>query len=349
MRFFCSPHHQDSALFPFIGQLERAAGFARDDPLSVKLDKLEALIAPNPPVESDAPLLAELLSLPFDNRYPVLDLTPPRKKEKIFEALLRQFTGLARRQPLLMIFEDLHWADPTSHELIDLTISQVARMPMLVVATFRPEFQPPWTGRRHVTTLPLRRLGREEAGQLVRGIIAATVALSSEIVDEIVERTDGVPLFLEELTQAVVETAISGADPGKAAVLSVPAPSPAIPATLHASLMARLDRLGSTAKEVLQLGAAIGREFSYELLAAAGQWTDPELRNALGRLIAAGLVFQRDTPPRASFLFKHALVQDTAYSMLLRGPRRSLHARIAGPRRETALRARRRRLVVRAV
>jgi predicted ATPase len=168
--------------------------------------------------------------------------------------------------------------------------------------------------------LSLRRLGREEAGKLVRGIVAATVALPSEIVDEIVERTDGVPLFLEELTQAVVETAISGADAAKAAVLSVPAPSPAIPATLHASLMARLDRLGSTAKEVLQFGAAIGRDFSYE----------GELRSALGRLVAAGLLFQREMPPRASFLFKHALVQDTAYSMLLRGPRRSLHARIAG-------------------
>ena len=327
LRYFCSPHHRDSALFPFIGQLERAAGFARDDAPSVRLDKLEALIAPNAS-ESDAPLLAELLSLRFDNRCPALDLTPQRQKETTFEALLRQFAGLASRQPVLMIFEDLHWADPTSRELLDLIVGQVARMPMLLVATFRPEFQPPWAGQPHVTTLSLGRLGREEAGELVREITAATAALSSEIVDEIVERTDGVPLFLEELTQAVVETAISGADAGKA-VLSVPAPSPTIPATLHASLMARLDRLGSTAKEVLQFGAAIGRDFSCELLTAAGQWTDRELRGALGRLVAAGLLLQREIPSQTSFLFKHALVQDIAYSMLLRGTRRSLHARIA--------------------
>ena len=329
LRFFCSPHHQDSALFPFIGQLERAAGFARDDLLSARLDKLEALIAPNAPAESDAPLLAELLSLRFDNRYPALDLTPPRKKEKTFEALLRQFAGLARRLPVLMIVEDLQWADPSSRELLDVTVEQIERQPVLLVATFRPEYQPPWAGQPHTTTLSLRRLGREEASELVRGITAATAALSTEIVDEIVERTDGVPLFLEELTQAVVETAISCADASKA-VLSVPASSPAIPATLHASLMARLDRLGSTAKEVLQFGAAIGRDFSYELLTAVGQWTDRELRSALARLVAAGLLLQREMPPRASFLFKHALVQDTAYSMLLRRPRRSLHARIAG-------------------
>ena len=329
LRFFCSPHHQDSALFPFIGQLERAAGFARDDTLAVRVDKLEALIAPNAAAESDAALLAELLSLRSDNRYPVLDLTPQRKKAKTFEALSRQFAGLASRQPVLMIFEDLHWADPSSRELLDLTVGQAAKMTMLLVATCRPEFQPPWAGQPHVTTLSLGRLRREEAATLVRGIIAATAALSSDIVDEIVERTDGVPLFLEELTQAVVEAAISGADAAKAAVLSVPAPSPAIPATLHASLMARLDRLGSTAKEVLQFGAAIGRDLSYELLSAAGQWTDRELRGALGRLVSAGLLFQREMPPRESFFFKHALVQDTAYSMLLRGPRRSLHARIA--------------------
>jgi len=328
LRYFCSPHHQDSALFPFIGQLERAAGFTRDDTHLVRLDKLEALLAPNA-AEKDVPLLGELLSLSLDNRYPVLDFTPQRKKEETFEALLRQLAGLARQPPVLMIFEDLHWADPTSRELLDLTVEHVARMPVLLVATFRPEFEVPWTGQPHVETLFLCRLEREESGELVREIVGSAAALSREVVDEIVERTDGVPLFLEELTKAVVETSISGADAGKAAVLSVPATSPAIPATLHASLMARLDRLGSMAKEVLQTGAVIGRDFSYELLAAVGQWTDWELRRALGRLVAAGLVFQRDMPPRASFLFKHALVQDIAYSMLLLGLRRSLHGRIA--------------------
>jgi class 3 adenylate cyclase/tetratricopeptide (TPR) repeat protein len=329
LRYFCSPHHQDSALFPFIGQLERAAGFARDDTSAVRLDKLETLLAPNAPEQYDVPLLAELLSLPVDNRYRALDFTPQQKKEKTFEALLRQFAGLARQQPVLMIFEDLHWADPTSRELLDLTVEHVARMRVLLVATFRPEFEPPWTGQPHVETLSLRRLRREESGELVRGIIGSAAALSRDIVDEIVDRTDGVPLFLEELTKAVLETAISGIDASKRAVSSVPAILPAVPATLHASLMARLDRLGSTAKEVLQTGAVIGRDFSYELLAAVGQWTDWELRSALGRLVAAGLVFQREMPPRTSFLFKHALVQDIAYSMLLLGLRRSLHGRIA--------------------
>jgi tetratricopeptide (TPR) repeat protein len=181
----------------------------------------------------------------------------------------------------------------------------------------------------HVETLPLRRLEREESSELVREIVGSAGALSREVVEEIVERTDGVPLFLEELTKAVVESSISSANEGKAAVFAMPLTSPAVPATLHASLMARLDRLGSTAKEVLQTGAVIGRDFSYELLAAIGQWTDWELRRALGRLVAAGLVFQREMPPRSSFLFKHALVQDIAYSMLLLGLRRSLHGRIA--------------------
>jgi len=321
LRYFCSPHHQDSALFPFISQLERAANFEREDALSTRLDKLEALIAANAPAEDDASLLGELLSLPSDGRYPALDFTPQRKKEKTFEALLRQLAGLARGRPVSMIFEDLHWADPTSRELLDLTVEHVARIPVLLIVTFRPEFQPPWTGQPHVTTLSLRRLGRDESDELVRGIIGNAAALSSEVVDEIVERTDGVPLFLEELTKAVLETGT---------VDAVPATSLAVPATLHASLMARLDRLGSTAKEIAQVGAAIGRDFSYQLLAAAAQRTEAELQEALGRLVDTGLIFQRGAPPQATFLFKHALVQDTAYGMLLRGPRQGLHARIAG-------------------
>jgi len=330
LRYFCSPHHQDSALFPFIGQLERAAGFTRDDAHSVKFGKLEALLAPHAPLGRDVPLFAELLSLPLDNRYAALDFTPQERKEKTFEALLRRFSALAKRQPILMIFEDLHWADPTSRELLDLTIEHVARMPALLVVTFRPEFEAPWAGQPHVETLSLARLGREQSGELVHAIIGSTAALPSEIVDEIVERTDGVPLFLEELTKAVVETAISGSDTGKVAALSVAAVSPAIPSTLQASLMARLDLLGSTAKEVLQTGAVIGRDFSFEVLTAIGQWTDWELRSALSRLVAAGLVFQREMPPRANYLFKHALLQDIAYSNLLLGLRRSLHGRIAG-------------------
>jgi class 3 adenylate cyclase len=186
LRYFCSPHHQDSALFPFIAQLERAASFERDDTPSVRLDKLEALVAANEPAEGDVQLLAELLSVPFKDRYPALNLTPQRKKEKTFEALLRQFAGLAHRQPVLMVFEDLHWADPSSRELLDLAVEQIERLPVLLIVTFRPEFQSPWTGQPQVTTLSLRRLGPDESGQIVRGVLGNAAALSTEVVNEIV-------------------------------------------------------------------------------------------------------------------------------------------------------------------
>ena len=328
LRYFCSSHRQDSALFPFIAQLERAAGFARDDRPSTRLAKLEALITANVTAEGDVQLLAELVSVPLDTRYSALDITPQRKRERTFEALLRQLSGLASRQPVLMIFEDLHWSDPTSRELLDLAIEQIVGMPVLLLATFRPEFQRPWNDQPHVTTVSLRRLGQEESDQLVRGIIGGAASLSSELVQEIIDRADGVPLFLEELTKAILEAAAAGGDHGSAAVASIPANSRAVPATLHSSLMARLDRLGPAAKEVAQVGAAIGRDFAYQVLAPAARQTEAELQKALGRLAEAGLVFQRGVPPQASFLFKHALVQDAAYSTLLRGQRLELHARI---------------------
>jgi class 3 adenylate cyclase len=319
LRYFCSPHHQDSALFPFIVQLERAAGFERDDIPAIRLVKLEALVAPNEPAEGDVQILAELLSLPLDRRYAPLDLTPQRKKEKTFEALLRQLAGVARRQPVLMIFEDLHWADPSSRELLDLMVGRVERLPVLLIATFRPEFEPPWTGQPHVTTVSLRRLGQEESRELVRGLIHASATLSGEVVNEIVERTDGVPLFIEELTKAILENAIR----------TIPVTSSTVPATLHASLMARLDRLGPTAKEIAQIGSAIGREFSYHLLIATSQRPAAQVQDGLGSLVNAGLVFQRGAIPEAAFSFKHALVQDAAHGTLLRAARQRLHARIA--------------------
>jgi class 3 adenylate cyclase/predicted ATPase len=324
LRYFCSPHHQDSALFPFIAQLERAAGFEREDTPTTRLEKLEALVVANAPAEGDVQLAAELLSVPSNDRYPALELTPQRKKEKTFEALLRQLAGLARREPVLMIFEDLHWADPSSRELLDLTVEQIGRLPVLLAATFRPEFQTPWLGQPHVTALSLRRLTWDESEELVRGFVANSAALPSELLNEIIERTDGVPLFLEELTKAVLENVSAGAQ-----ISATPFASLAVPATLHASLMARLDRLGSAAKEIAQVGAAIGREFSYELLAATAQRTEAELREAVGRLVDAGLVFQRGQSLEATFLFKHALVQEAAHSTLLRGSRRQLHAHIA--------------------
>jgi class 3 adenylate cyclase len=325
LRYFCSPHDQESALYPFIGQLEREAGFTRDDTAAMKLDKLEALLGDGAE-PGDLSLIAEMLSLSGGERFPPLDLSPQRKKERTLAALLRQLQALARRQPVLMIFEDLHWIDPTSREALNLTVEKIGSLPVLLVATYRPEFQPPWVGQSQVTVIALNRLGRNEGATLVHQLAGNLGALPSDVVDEIVERTDGVPLFVEELTKAVVE---AGADRGYASISAVPPSSLAVPATLHASLLGRLDRLGPLAKNVAQVGAAIGRDFSYELLAASVQFAEPELQEALRRLVEAGLVFQRGAPPTAEYLFKHALVQDTAYSTLLRGPRQTLHRQIA--------------------
>jgi predicted ATPase len=325
LRYFCSPYHQDSALHPFIVQLERAAGFTRDDTNAARLDKLEALLGGGAE-PGDISLIAEMLSLSGGQRFPPLDLSPQRKKERTLAALLRPLQALTRRQPVLMIFEDLHWIDPTSRELLDLTVEKITGLPVLLVATYRPEFQPPWVGGSQVTVVALNRLGRSEGATLVHRLAGDLGALPPDVVDEIVERADGVPLFVEELTKAVVE---AGADRGNASISAVPPSSLAVPATLHASLLGRLDRLGPSAKTAAQVGAAIGRDFSYELLAAAAPLAEPELQEALRRLVEAGLVSQRGVPPTAEYLFKHALVQDTAYSTLLRGPRQALHRRIA--------------------
>ena len=323
LRYFSSPHHQESALYPFIVQLERAAGFARDDTPETKLGKLEALIAGGAAEPDEITLIAELLGLP--NAAAELDLSPQRKREKLLAGLLHQLEALARRHPVLMVFEDVHWIDPTSRDLIDLTVDRIRRLPVLLLVTFRPEFQPPWTDQPHVTTVALNRLGERDGSALVERL-AGNAGVSSEVVAEIVERSDGVPLFIEELTKAVVE---AGADRGGLTVSGAPASALAVPATLHASLLGRLDRLGPTAKVVAQAGAAIGRDFSYDLVAAAAELAEPELQDALRRLVGSGLVFQRGAPPAAEYLFKHALVQDTAYSTLLRGPRQALHQRIA--------------------
>ncbi|WJI38614.1 AAA family ATPase [Mesorhizobium opportunistum] len=321
LRYFCSPHHQDSALHPTIAQLERAAGLERDDPPDSKLDKLAALIAPASP--DDGTLLADLLSLPTEGRFPPLQLTPQRKKEKTFDALLRQLEDLARQGPVLMLFEDVHWIDPSSRELLDLVIERVPRLPVLLLLTFRPEFQPPWTGQAHVTVLVLNRLDRREGAALVQRVVGSG-ELPSDVVAEIIERTDGVPLFVEELTKAVLESGNARTVLSRAAATALN-----VPATLHASLMARLDRLGSAVKEVAQVGAVLGREFSYELLAAVAQGNTVELDGALDQLVGAGLVFCRGTRPMATYLFKHALVQDAAYGTLLRAKRQELHKRVA--------------------
>jgi predicted ATPase len=255
LRYFCSPHDQDSALYPFIGQLERAAGFARDDTADTKLDKLAALLGDGAE-PGDLSLIAEMLSLSGGERFPPLDLSPQRKKERTLAAMLRQLQGLARRQPILMIFEDLHWIDPTSREVLDLTVEKITGLPVLLVVTYRPEFQSPWVGGSQVTVIALNRLGRSEGATLVHRPTGNLGALPPDVVDEIVERTEGVPLFVEELTKAVVE---ADTDRGHASMAAVPPSSSlAVPATLHASLLGRLDRLGPSAKTVAQAGAAIG-------------------------------------------------------------------------------------------
>ena len=205
LRYFCSPYHQDSALYPFIDQLGRAAGFARDDPPAARLEKLEALLARAAPPDEDVAFLADLLSLPASERHPLPNLSPQRKKERTLEALIRQLEGLARRQPVVMVFEDAHWIDPTSRELLDLTVERVRSLPVLLIVTFRPEFQPPWTGQPQVTMLALNRLDRHDRTALVEQI-AGGKALPDEVVAQIVERTDGVPLFVEELTKSVLES-----------------------------------------------------------------------------------------------------------------------------------------------
>jgi class 3 adenylate cyclase/predicted ATPase len=325
LRYFCSPHHQDSALYPFITQLQRAAGFARDDTVEEKLSKFAGLVASGARSADEIELLAELLSLPSSAAD--LNFSPQRKREMLFEALLRQLEALARRHPVLMVFEDAHWIDPTTRQLLELTLDRVAQLPMLLVVTFRPEFRQGWSGQPHVTLLTLNRLGETDVIALV-GELAGNTPLGSEIVADIAGRTDGVPLFVEEVTREVLERA--GRDNRIAAMLAASLqPSLAIPATLHASLVARLDRLGPTAKEVAQIGAVIGREFSYELIRRVARRPEPDLAAALDRLSEAGLLFCRGAPPHSSYLFKHALVQDAAYATLLRASRQQLHTAIA--------------------
>ena len=325
LRYFCSPQHTDSALYPIINQMERAAGFAHNDTAQAKLDNLDALLAQSFTPAQDRALFADLLSLPNDGRYPNLDLTPQQRRQRTFEALTTQIASLAEQRPVLMIFEDVHWIDPTSLEALGRGIDRVKSLGVLLIITHRPEFEPPWLGRPYVTSLSLNRLGEREIGAMIDRV-AGNHALPDSIRQDIIERTDGIPLFVEEMTKAVLEAESEGA--ARRTAGAVPSPALAVPASLHASLMARLDRLGP-AKEVAQVGAAIGREFSHALLAAVVHKPEAELRSALDRLIAAGLLFRQGVPPHATYLFKHALVQDAAYGTLLREPRRALHARIA--------------------
>lgn len=327
LRYFCSPHHVQSTLYPFIAQIEWAAGLAPGNDAGAKLDKLEALLKPMATnLPRDVALIAELLGLPADGRYPALAVSPQQKREMTLTALLDRLDGIAAQSPVLIVFEDAHWIDPTSQDLLERTVARVASLPVLLVVTVRPELQPGWVGQPHVTMLPLSRLGRRDSAAIIGGI-TKDKALPDAVVEQVLARTDGVPLFIEELTSTLLESGLLRETTDRY-VLDGPLPRLAIPMTLQASLVARLDRLGP-AKDVAQIGAAIGREFSHELIAALASPPPEKLDAALEQLTASGLISRRGTPPEATYSFKHALVQDAAYATLLKSRRRQLHAGIA--------------------
>jgi len=327
LRYQCSPYFTSTAFHPIIDQIERAADFARDDTAAVKLDKLEALLARGTEhVGEAAPLIAALLSIPTEGRYPPLAHSPQRQRELTIEALVEQLFGLARKDPVLCIFEDLHWADPSTLDVLNPIVHRVGSARVLLLMTCRPEFGPPWKDRSHLTIHSLTRLAQRQSASLVERVTGGK-PLPPEVLEQIVAKTDGVPLFVEELTKTVLETGFLREEADRY-TLAGPLPTLAIPSTLRDSLMARLDRLAPV-KETAQIGAAIGREFGYELLAAVSPLPDDQLQDALDQLTAAELVFAKGSPPESVYTFKHALVQDAAHRSLLRSKRQWLHARIA--------------------
>ncbi|MFQ5946713.1 MAG: AAA family ATPase, partial [Anaerolineae bacterium] len=323
----CSPYHTNSALYPVITQLQRMLGFQRDEAADAKLDKLERILREyRLPLEEVVPLFAALLSVPLLGRYPTLTLTPQQLKQQTMDGLVAWLMEMGERQPVLVVWEDLHWADPTTLEFLGLVIDQSPTAPLLNVLTYRPEFAPPWPMRSHMTPLTLNRLERPQVEAMVTEL-AGGKALPAEVVRHIVAKTDGVPLFVEELTKAILESSLLREEPDRYA-LTGPLAGVTIPATLQDSLMARLDRL-PTVREVAQLGAVLGREFAYEMLRVLAAVEEPALQNGLAQLVGAELLYQRGRPPRAKYIFKHALIQDAAYASLLRSTRQKVHQQIA--------------------
>jgi class 3 adenylate cyclase/tetratricopeptide (TPR) repeat protein len=320
LRYQCSPYHTNSALYPVIEQLAFAAGIQRGDDPDRKLDKLEALLALSQrPAGAMVPLVAPLLSIPLGERYAPVNVSPQRQKELTLAALVDQLAGLAEQNPVHFHFEDAHWIDPTSLELLDLTVARTRNLAALVVISFRPQFSPPWTGEPHVSLLALSRLETHACLHLARQIAGAAV-LPAGVADEIAARADGVPLFVEEVTKAVLENAAGSMELDRRRF--------AIPASIEASLMARLDHLGPV-KEVAQTAAVIGRAFLREVLAAAATLDEAGLEAALSRLVAAGLIYRRTIADGITYEFKHALVRDAAHQSLLKSRRQQHHARIA--------------------
>ncbi len=327
LRLHCSPYYVNSAFYPIIDNFERALRFARDDTGEEKLDKLEALIVGQygRPHE-DLRFIAAMLSIPCEERYGAVAMTPQKFKDETLRALIDTTEAVARLQPTVELFEDIHWADPTTLEVIDLLVHRVRNIPLLVVLTHRPEFASRWSHYGHVAALTLTKLTRPQTAAMVSRL-AGGKALPADLVDQILGKTDGVPLFVEELTRSILESG-DLRDAGDRWEYAGRAGSLAIPLTLRDSLMARLDRVAPV-KEIAQIGAAIGREFSYELIAAVAPHAKPALDQALAQLTASGLAFQQGAPPDAVYTFKHALVQDAAYDSLLKARRQELHGKIA--------------------
>jgi class 3 adenylate cyclase/predicted ATPase len=332
IRWQCSSHHTNSPFYPAIRNLERAARFDREDTATVRLEKLETLLSRfGQSVLADAPLFAALLSIPSFGRYPPLDLTPQRQKDLTIDALIRQALASTPNRTVLFLLEDVHWIDPTTLELVNRTIEVVKSSAFFALITFRPDFFSPWLDRSHVTMFRLERLSKDEVDAMLVDLTAGK-PLPAEVSEIIVSKTDGVPLFVEEMTKAILETGVLE-DVGERYVLQGPIALPSIPVTLHDSLVARLDRLAPI-KEVAQIGATIGREFPYRLLAAVAPMSGTSLDSALAQLTAADLIYSRGQPPDSTYVFKHALVQDAAYGSLLRSKRQQLHSNIADALKE---------------
>jgi class 3 adenylate cyclase/tetratricopeptide (TPR) repeat protein len=309
----CSPYHTNSALHPVIRQFERSAGITLEDSAAVKLEKLEALLSATDNLsDTTRNLFAELLSIPLDDRYPPLELAPPQRKIATIAAIVHQLSRLAEQKPVLFVLEDAHWIDPTTQDLITRVIDSIASMCVLVLITARPEFLSPWTGRDHVTSLALSRLSKTQCAELIAGV-ALDQGFRPALIEDIVAKTDGVPLFIEELTKAIME--------------STTPDRPAVPATLQDSLMARLDRLGP-AKEIAQVAAVIGQQFSYALLEMVSPASAADVASGIARLVDAGLAFPQSRASEPSYSFKHALMRDVAYDNLLRGRRQQIHERV---------------------
>jgi len=325
--YYCSPHHQSSALHPVINQLWRGLRFETEDKPEMKLDKLEAVLEElGLPVSEHALAIASLVSVPTAGRYQTIDLTPQELRQRTFDTLLAVFKSMAVKSPLLVIVEDAHWTDPSTAEFVGLLISWIRNLPILVVINHRSEFDPPWGAHAHMTSILLNRMARRECVVLVEKVTQGKT-LPAEVVDEIVLKTDGIPLFVEELTKTILNSELLE-DKGAYLELTGPLPKLGVPASLHDALMARLDQLAQV-KEVAQLAATIGRSFDYELLLAVSLTKKKELDEALSRLIDAGLIYQLGLGATIAYEFKHALIQETAYQSLLKSTRQRIHLRIA--------------------